>query len=222
MVGKLQVGDRIRIKYYKKKGNGKPYRMEDLTVISLPAGKDYFVVNNGNYTKTVDWIWKRQGLIEIFKIKIKEVEQMPERKITRDQLLDECKEHGTNMIAAEFIAQKYGLAPSTVYTDITKLGVRKELEEGTGIKPEKKPRETKPDKSADMETPVKTRTEKPILQSAYLRGKYADYKIHEKTIQMVDKKDEGCFLDIPKTKEALNGFIMEVDELLARIEEEAS
>ena len=231
-VGKLQDGDRIRIKYYKR-GKEKPYRVEDVDVISVPAGKDYFVVNNGKYTKTVDWIWKRQGLIQIFKIRNKEVESMREIKITREQLLEECKEHGTSMDAAKVIAEKYGLTVSTIYTKMGKDGIRKELGTDGSKKTVRKSEvgkitgeiANKLDKvlnTAVIEEPARGKTEKPILQVAYMKGVYADYKIHEKTVQLVDKRDELCFVAIPKTTEALVGLIMELDELLARIEEEAS
>ena len=38
-----------------------------------------------------------------------------EPKITREQLLDECKKHGTSFDAAKIIAPKYGMSWRTIY-----------------------------------------------------------------------------------------------------------
>lgn len=50
-----------------------------------------------------------------------------EPKITREQLLEECRAHGTGLEAATVIGEKYGLSKYTVYTYIGKWGIKEEL-----------------------------------------------------------------------------------------------
>lgn len=51
-----------------------------------------------------------------------------EPKITREELLEECKEHGTDWDAAKIIAEKYGLAKNTIKNYINKWGIKNELQ----------------------------------------------------------------------------------------------
>lgn len=51
-----------------------------------------------------------------------------EPKITREELLEECKEHGMDWDAAKIIAEKYGLAKNTIKNYINKWGIKKELQ----------------------------------------------------------------------------------------------
>lgn len=53
-----------------------------------------------------------------------------EPKITQEQLLEECREHGHGFEAAEIIGEKYGLSKRTVYTYIGKWGIREALMSG--------------------------------------------------------------------------------------------
>jgi RNA polymerase sporulation-specific sigma factor len=58
---------------------------------------------------------------------VKGVERMRERKITPEQLLDECREHGTGKEAVEIIAQKYDMAISSVRQAIYKNHIKSKL-----------------------------------------------------------------------------------------------
>jgi uncharacterized protein YerC len=52
-----------------------------------------------------------------------------EMKITYDQLLSECREHGTGKEGQEIIAAKYGMTPGSVSVCIVRNGIVKKLKE---------------------------------------------------------------------------------------------
>lgn len=56
-----------------------------------------------------------------------------EPKITKEQLLEECREHGTDWAAAKIIAKKYDLANTTIYNYMGKWGIKEELQEGEPV-----------------------------------------------------------------------------------------
>jgi hypothetical protein len=89
--------------------------------------KDYMVVNYDNYTGTIDFFDVKSGKIQLTRIKYEEGKTM-EQKITKEQLLEECKLHGTGKDAIRKIAEKYGASFGTIQNYIWSLGVKKELQ----------------------------------------------------------------------------------------------
>lgn len=65
-----------------------------------------------------------------------------EPKITKEQLLKDCREHGTSWDAAKIIADKYGMSKNTIYNYISKWGIRQELQPA--------PNENKPTSGLDF------------------------------------------------------------------------
>lgn len=60
---------------------------------------------------------------------VKGVERMRKRKITAEQLLAECREHGTGTLAWDIIAKKYDMTPGSVSNCISKHKIVKKLKE---------------------------------------------------------------------------------------------
>ena len=81
---------------------------------------------------------------DMYKQRLKQVEKLKEGKskmaannrepkITKEQLLEECREHGTDWAAAKIIAKKYDLANTTIYNYMGKWGIKEELQEGEPV-----------------------------------------------------------------------------------------
>jgi hypothetical protein len=90
--------------------------------------KDYMVVNYDNYTGTIDFFDVRSGKIQLTRIKRNEEGETVEQKITKEQLLEECKLHGTGKDAIRKIAEKYNASFGTIQNYIWSLGIKKELQ----------------------------------------------------------------------------------------------
>ena len=118
----LQKGDHIRITYKdRKKIVKKEYIVES-------NHRTFLVVTNGMYRDTIDKYLVKNGTIKLQIIECKEVDNMArEKKITREQLLDECRTHDITKESIVLIAQKYGLSPLTLKTYINKMKIKKEL-----------------------------------------------------------------------------------------------
>jgi hypothetical protein len=71
---------------------------------------------------------QRQKKVAEIKKEGKGLANNKEPKITREQLLEECKELGTSWDAARVIAEKYDLSKHTIKNYINKFGIKKELQ----------------------------------------------------------------------------------------------
>lgn len=292
-MGKMKAGDKIKIAYFNR-DSLKPYKVEMAEFISYQKNNSReiftFRTQSERY-KTIEAIFIKQGLIKLYKPKtVKEDEVMAELKFTKEQLMTEAIEHGTDSKACQIIGDKYGLKKGTVCFYFSEWGIIKEIKktlqdlltrdvliqeckqegltlkafgiigkkysyfkseieklvEDWGIKAElrnekEEPIEEKendseasePQNENHLQDPEEDKSEKPNiepfktitlpdikikskgLRSAYLHGDFADYKIFEEGVSLVDKEDDGCFMDV--AIDELVGFALEVLELHSKL-----
>lgn len=125
-----------------------------------------------------------------------------EKKITREQLLAEVREHGTNSEATKIIAKKYGLKPGTVRNYYDKMDVRKESRDyRVNI--------SKEELTNDIEKQDKTNLKEPILKAITIyKGDFGEYEI---TGNLIELRIEDNSLTVEKAN--INSLIMELQEL---------
>ena len=90
----------------------------------LTGGEKSAMIANNMYRQRQKQVEKMKGEKEKMKIAVNNKEP----KITREQLLEECKKHGTNWSAAKEIAKNYDLTHTTIYNYMGKWGIREELQ----------------------------------------------------------------------------------------------
>jgi len=144
-------GDKIRVIHKERRNE----ISTDYTVVCADPAKPFIVVTNGMYRDTIDKLLIKQNRIRVIplsKSEEKEAGNMPrEAKITRDILLEKCRELGTGMDAIEKIASEYGLNKLSVKRYLYDYKIFQEL----GIEPKRSRRkhtEKKP-KAKDMTHP---------------------------------------------------------------------
>lgn len=111
----MNPGDRIRVRTKVSRGwNEKEYEYVSET-------KRFITVKNGNYPTSIDKFDIKCGNV---KIQILEVKDMPtkEPKITKEQLLEDCRKLGTGKKAREVIAKRYGLTEGTIQNYMSIVG----------------------------------------------------------------------------------------------------
>lgn len=125
-----------------------------------------------------------------------------EKKITREQLLAEVREHGTNSEATKIIAKKYGLKPGTVRNYYDKMDVRKESRDYRG-------NISKEELTNDIEKQDKTNLKEPILKAITIyKGAFGEYEI---TGNLIELRIEDNSLTVEKAN--INSLIIELQEL---------
>lgn len=109
----MQAGDKIKVLI--KKNN--KWSAKERVYIS--ETDKIILVDTGNYKETINKFDIKCGRV---KIQLVEDEDMygREPKITREQLIEECNQHGTGKEAREAIAKKYGLTEGTIQNYIYK------------------------------------------------------------------------------------------------------
>lgn len=131
--------------------------------------------------------------------KIMEDDKMPKPKISRNQLIEEVRMHGTSKEATKAIANKYGLTPATIRSYYDTMDVRQESKDYKG----KKLNESKSIKNKPKEKIPSLSILKQIF-----RGDIGDYEIDNNLINI--KVQNNSFVI---HKEHIQRFITELQEL---------
>lgn len=175
-----------------------------------PEGR-YAVFDVGNYKLTVsqaDIITGeielrpegRKTLIKSLKPKIeKEVSRLTKQgpKITREQLLEECKALGTDLEAARAIADKYGLSRLTISTYMNKWGIKKELKPQPAEETKVQDHQCEPAKEAisdNNQLPQHGMSDEFKLVRKGKFDKEKAVKIFYSVASLLDREEEGYFL----------------------------
>lgn len=151
-----------------------------------------------NVTQAIISRMYRKALLKLKQIM--EGEEMPEAKITREQLVQEVRIYGTTRAAAIEIGNKYGLAPSTIRTYFDTMNVRKEAKKQV--------------KGNINKTIINNNNEKIVIQKKTLvpvlfRGTIGEYEIQDKEVS-IKFNDSSC---VTLMKENILGLITELKEL---------
>jgi len=147
-------------------------------------------------------------------------------KITKEQLMDECKLLGTSKDAITKISEKYSLTYSTICCYIRSWGVRKELtqdcseDSGIGIREYLQNSGNRPEQSnvINLNGSAAGNSVRHRLKCSGFTGKLASYHvIDKKGIHISDLKNPSCIIKISN----LEDFIAEIIELQSRLSVES-
>lgn len=134
-------------------------------------------------------------------------ENMPEAKITREQLLKEAKKLGTGKKACEVIAKKYNLNPSTIKFHLSGMGIIKELNNEKISQKENKVKSEIKNTNEEIITKPIDKTHSSLLKQVLI-GNIGEYEIKDTFINI--NLDLG---NISVKKEDIFNFIAELKEL---------
>ncbi|MGN2368927.1 sigma-70 family RNA polymerase sigma factor [Clostridium cagae] len=123
---------------------------------------------------------------------------MPVKRITRKQLIEEVRKHGTDKEATNLIAEKYGLKSSTIRSYYDEWDVRKESKNYQGNKTIDDVSKVKSSESESVNTILR-----PIL-----KGNIGDYEIQNNEVNIIIQNNS-----IIIGKENINMLILELQEL---------
>lgn len=118
----MDPGDKVRV-LSKVRGGWRAKQYEFLSESAYSI-----LLTNGKYPITINKYDITTGKVEIEKMESEEDEMYnKEPKITKEQLLEECKVLGTGKEAKIKISEKYGTTPGTIDNYIYKYKINKEL-----------------------------------------------------------------------------------------------
>lgn len=106
-MSKIQCGDKLKVFTKGRRG----WKAKECTVVE--ETEKFISVNYGLYPGCINKFDLKTGNVKIKRIE-EENGMKPEAKITKEQLLEECKIYGTDKDAVNHIGEKYGLAPNTI------------------------------------------------------------------------------------------------------------
>lgn len=116
----MQPGDKVKVITKAKHG----WRSKEFEFVQ--ETERLYVFKNQNYRTTVSKVDIKTGMVKIEPIESEE-EEMKEPKITREQLLEECRNNGMSIEAKKEIAKKYNTTLGTIDNYIYKWRINKEI-----------------------------------------------------------------------------------------------
>ena len=130
-------------------------------------------------------------------------DKMPEKKITREQLVKEVREHGTGKDATKLIAHKYGLSPGTIKSYYDTMDVRSESKNYKGKKTQNIDKNT-----TEPKQEIKVEVPSFLQEIKTYRGSIGQYQINDDN---VDLQFGNTTVSIEK--ENIMNLVMELSEL---------
>lgn len=114
-MSKIQCGDKIKVLTKTRTG----WKEKECTVVE--ETEKFISVNYGLYPGCINKFDIKTKKVKIEKIETEENQMFKQEvKITKEQLLEECRTFGTGKEAEKAIGEKYGLAPNTIKAYINK------------------------------------------------------------------------------------------------------
>ena len=167
------------------------------------------------YYKSLPYVEATKFLNRIMKGE-KPIMNKIEPKITREQLIQECKEHGTGKEAVEAIAQKYNLKESTVKFYISNWEIRMELPQTK--KGEEPIMQNNERQSKDVQRKEEIQQAQQVKKGLHvilriLKSENGVYKIFGNTIRISEINGKKLRNSILLDKSILKPFITELREI---------
>lgn len=188
----------------------------------LSETEKFITIDYGNYRGTIN-----KYDLKIGKVKIEEIEtevngMKQETKITKEQLLEECKVHGTGKKAAKVIGEKYGLTENTIkaymqrwLTIDERIDIDKRVREDRYDKYTKKDEEVKEKTVENAETKKGTNTLDLCIKEITISGSNGTYKACKDGIQLENEGMKMAF----ENKQQWEEFKSEFDVVFRYVKE---
>jgi hypothetical protein len=208
-VSEIQEGDKIKVT--SKVSHG--WKTSECTFLS--ETEKFITIDYGNYRGTINKYDLKIGKVKIEKIETEESGMKAEAKITKEQLLEECKVHGTGKKACKIISEKHGLTENTIKAYIQRwLTIDERIDIDKSVRENRYSKYTEENKNVKEEVVESTEPEKkdvPTLdiKEITLNGSNGTYRVCKEGIELKSEEQILSFENVQQWED----FKTEIDRV---------